>query len=238
MTSADVCAALGSSQRPWASLGPCVSSHQERRREESLEQGLELPSAEKLNGPGRELATHSASKPEIDLGPRGPGGQGEPSMGFGGPLGIQLPWSTRPAVHGKQGSPAQGSRRSRRPGRQHVCPRALTLQGLRSVSRAPRAGPGGDGAGGGGGGEVPSETPAPEASMSLRTQWVPCLFSAATDIAQMTTRCPLGILTCPLGTRVCPGPCVSHTAPCVTQAVVLGGSEVPVVEVSACVAQL
>lgn len=45
---------------------------------------------------------------------------------------------------------------------------------------------------------VPSETPAPEASVSLGTQWVPCLFSAATDIAQMTTRCPLRILTRPL----------------------------------------
>lgn len=60
---------------------------------------------------------------------------------------------------------------------------------------------------------VPSETPAPEASVSLGTQWVPRLFSAATDIAQMTTRCPLGILTRPLGSRVCPGPCVSRIAP-------------------------
>lgn len=124
-------------------------------------------------------------------------------MGFGGPLGIQLPWSTCPAVHGKQGSPC--------PGQPLVCeawPPALLpsccdpagtqerVQGptCRSWGRWGRWSRG----------RVPSETPAPEASVSLRTQWVPRLFSAATDIAQMTTRCPLGTLTCPLGTRVCP----------------------------------
>lgn len=29
-------------------------------------------------------------------------------MGVGGPLGVQLPWSTRPTVHGKRGSPRSG----------------------------------------------------------------------------------------------------------------------------------
>ena len=125
-------------------------------------------------------------------------------MGFGGPLGIQLPWSTRPTVHGKQGSPCSGQPLVCEAWLPALLPSCCDPAGTQERVQGPTCRSWGRW-GRWSGGRVPSETPAPEASVSLRTQrtpWVPRLFSAATDIAQMTTRCPLGTLTCPLGTRV------------------------------------
>lgn len=131
----------GAHSAPGASLGPCISFHQEKRREESLERGLEPPSAEKLNGTA---PSQAASWPHTQLlnrkqtrGRGGPGDKEGLQWGLGGRLASSSPGALVPQSTGNKGLPGQGSRGSVRPGSPTLLPSCSDPAGTQEHVQGP-----------------------------------------------------------------------------------------------------